>query len=136
MAAGILIAGAWSDKTTPRRVLMWGCVLTGLAGLVLQPMMGSGSLLLIWAFLSLALLLMGFIYGPLGAFLPGLFPARVRYTGASMAFNVGGIIGGGLTPFAATYLAAHAGLGSVGLYLSATALISLAALFLLKHQAE
>ncbi len=136
MALGILWAGVWGDRTTPRRVLMWGCVLTALAGLVLQPMMGSGSLLLIWAFLSLCLLMMGFIYGPLGAFLPGLFPARVRYTGASMAFNVGGIIGGGLTPFATTYLAAHAGLASVGLYLSATALISLVALFFLKKQAE
>jgi hypothetical protein len=115
-------------------VLMWGCVLTAVAGFALAPLMGSGSLLLVGVFLSIALLLMGFIYGPLGAFLPGLFPARVRYTGASMAFNVGGIIGGGLTPFIATYLAGHAGLASVGLYLSATALISLAALFLLKRQ--
>ncbi len=135
MAAGIIIAGYWSDKTTPRKVLMWGCVMTAAAGLVLQPMMGSGSLWLIWGFLALTLLMMGFIYGPLGAFLPGLFPPLVRYTGASMAFNIGGIIGGGLTPFATTYLAAHAGLGSVGLYLSATAVISLLALFTLKRNA-
>jgi MFS family permease len=134
MAVGIVIAGYWADASTPRKVLMWGCVLTALAGLVLAPLMGSGSLLLVGLFLSTALLLMGFIYGPLGAFLPGLFPARVRYTGVSMAFNVGGIIGGGLTPFIATYLAGHAGLGSVGLYLGATALISLAALAMLKRQ--
>ena len=134
MAAGIVIAGYWSDRTTPRRVLMWGCVLTAAAGLVLQPMMGSGSLWLIWAFLALTLLMMGFIYGPLGAFLPGLFPPLVRYTGASMAFNIGGIIGGGLTPFATTYLAAHAGLGSVGLYLSATAVISFLALSTLRRK--
>jgi fucose permease len=51
-----------------------------------------------------------------------------------MAFNVGGIIGGGLIPFIATYLAGHAGLGSVGLYLSATALISLVSLFMLRRQ--
>ena len=128
MAAGIVISGYWADVTTPRRVLMWGCVLTVLAGLLLQPMLGSGSLLLVWAFLSLTLLLMGFIYGPLGAFLPGLFPARVRYTGASMVFNIGGIIGGGLTPLVATSLAARGGLLPVGLYLGATALISLLAL--------
>jgi MFS family permease len=128
MAAGIIISGYWADARTPRRVLMWGCVLTALAGLLLAPMMGSGSLLLVWAFLSLTLLLMGFIYGPLGAFLPGLFPARVRYTGASMVFNIGGIIGGGLTPLIATTLAGHGGLLPVGLYLGATALISLAAL--------
>ncbi|MDB5460957.1 MAG: transporter [Caulobacteraceae bacterium] len=134
MALGIVLAGYWADATSPRRVLMWGCVLTALAGLLLAPMMGSGSLLLVWAFLSLALLLMGFIYGPLGAFLPGLFPTRVRYTGASMAFNVGGIIGGGLTPFVATALAGRGGLAPVGLYLSATALISLVALAPLTRQ--
>jgi MFS family permease len=134
MAVGIVIAGYWADAATPRRVLMAGCIMTALAGLVLSPLMGSGSLLLVWAFLSLALLLMGFIYGPLGAFLPGLFPARVRYTGASMAFNIGGIIGGGLTPFIAQALASHGGLAPVGLYLSAAALVSLIALAPLKRQ--
>ena len=91
-------------------------------------MMGTGSLALIWAFLSLALLLMGFVYGPMGAFLPSLFPTRVRYSGASVAFNVGGIIGGGLAPIIAAALAERGGLAPVGLYLSAAALISLIAL--------
>ena len=128
MALGTIISGYWADARSPRRVLMWGCVLTAMVGVVLAPMLGSGSLLAVWAFLSLMLLMMGFVYGPLGAFLPGLFPARVRYTGASMAFNIGGIIGGGLTPLIAASLAAKGGLVPVGLYLSATALISLAAL--------
>ena len=67
-------------------------------GLLMAPLFGAGSLLAIFAFLSLALFLMGFVYGPLGAFLPALFPARVRYTGASLAFNIGGILGGALAP--------------------------------------
>jgi len=128
MAAGIVLAGYWADKTTPRRVLMAGCVATIGGGLLLAPMMGSGSLFLIWAFLSLALVMMGLVYGPLGAFLPGLFPARVRYTGASLAFNLGGILGGGLTPMAAKALADRGGLTLVGLYLAAAALVSFAAL--------
>jgi hypothetical protein len=107
---------------------MAGCVATIAAGLLLGPMMEAGSLLLIWAFLSLALVMMGLVYGPLGAFLPGLFPARVRYTGASLSFNVGGIIGGGLTPMAAQALADRGGLTPVGLYLSAAALVSFIAL--------
>jgi hypothetical protein len=98
-------------------------------------MMGSGSLGLIWAFLSLALFLMGFVYGPLGAFLPSLFPTRVRYSGASVAFNVGGIIGGGLAPIIAQALADRGGLFPVGLYLSAAALISLVALLPLARRA-
>jgi MFS family permease len=128
MAGGIIWAGWWADRRTPRRVLMAGCVATIAAGLLLGPMMEAGSLLLIWAFLSLALVMMGLVYGPLGAFLPGLFPARVRYTGASLSFNVGGIIGGGLTPMAAQALADRGGLTPVGLYLSAAALVSFIAL--------
>jgi MFS family permease len=128
LALGIAIAGWWSDHANPRRVLMAGCLGTVAAGFLLPPMMGSGSLALIWAFLSLALFLMGFVYGPLGAFLPSLFPARVRYSGASVAFNLGGILGGGLAPMIAKALADRGGLGPVGLYLSGAALISLVAL--------
>ena len=95
------------------------------AGAALAPMMGSGSLWLIGVFLSLALVVMGLVYGPLGAWLPSLFPARVRYTGSSIAFNVGGVIGGGLTPAIAQALATHGGLKLVGLYLAAAGAISL-----------
>jgi MFS family permease len=90
--------------------------------------MGSGSLVLVFLFLSLSLLLMGFVYGPLGAWLPGLFPARVRYTGASVAFNVGGILGGALSPVIAQALSQEGGLWPVGIYLSGAALVSLLAL--------
>ncbi len=136
MAVGIVVAGYWSDARTPRKVLMTGCLLTIGAGFLLSPLMGAGSLFLIWAFLALALFLMGLVYGPLGAFLPGLFPARVRYTGASMAFNIGGIIGGGLAPMVAQALADRGGLVPVGLYLSAAALISFVALAPLRREVE
>ena len=105
-----------------RRVLIGGCLATVATGLVLAPLMQSGSLLLVGLFLSLALFVMGFVYGPLGAWLPGLFPARVRYTGASMAFNAGGIIGGGLAPIIAQALADRGGLAPVGWYLAACAI--------------
>ena len=129
MAAGIVAAGYLADYSNPRRVLMGGCVATVFTGALLAPMMGSGSLALMFVFLSLCLWVMGFVYGPLGAFLPGLFPARVRYTGASMAFNVGGILGGALSPMIAQALAdSGGGLWPVGAYLAAAALVSLVAL--------
>jgi MFS family permease len=131
MAAGIVAAGYLSDRYDPRRVLMGGCVCTIPAGLLLGPLMGSGSLLLVFVFLSLSLLLMGFVYGPLGAWLPGLFPARVRYTGASVAFNVGGILGGALAPVIAQALSQKGGLWPVGVYLSGAALVSLLGLLAL-----
>lgn len=134
MALGIVLAGYWADATNPRRVLIAGCFMAVVVGALMAPMMTNGTLLSCWAFLSLALLTMGFVYGPLGAFLPGLFPARVRYTGASMSFNVGGIIGGGLTPVVAQALSTEGGLVPVGIYLAVAALISLVALLPLKHQ--
>lgn len=130
MAVGIVAAGVLSDRSSPRRVLIGGCIGTIPLGLLLGPMMGSGSLWLIASFLAAALLMMGFVYGPLGAFLPGLFPARVRYTGASVSFNVGGILGGALTPLAAQWLSEIGGLMLVGIYLSGAALVSLIALHL------
>jgi hypothetical protein len=122
--------------STPRRVLIWGCVGTILTGFLTGPMMGDGSLPMIAAFLFLALFMMGFVYGPLGAWLPGLFPPRVRYTGVSIAFNIGGVLGGGLTPLIAQALAGDGrGLTPVGLYLAAAALISLLALLPLRRPA-
>src|SRR5690606_29830523 len=121
---------------TARRVLMWGCVLTVPAGLLMAPMLNAGSLAYIFFYLSFALFVMGLVYGPLGAFLPSLFPARVRYTGASMTFNIGGIIGGSLTPMIAQVLAGQGGMGYVGLYLAAAGVISFIALMPLRPLAE
>lgn len=132
LALGIVLAGYGSDASNPRRVLMAGCVGTVLVGAAMGPVMGAGSLPLIWAWLSAALLMMGFVYGPLGAFLPSLFPPRVRYSGVSIAFNVGGILGGGLAPMAAQALADKGGLTPVGFYLAGAALLSLAGLAPLK----
>ncbi len=130
LAAGILIAGWLSDRTTPARVLMFGSIASIFVGAAMGPLMqaGPGG---VFAFLALSLFVMGFVYGPLGAFLPGLFPARVRYTGASVAFNLGGIIGGGLTPVIGQALASHYGIGAVGWYLAAAALVSAGGLALL-----
>jgi MFS family permease len=128
MALGIVVAGTLSDRFDPRRVLIWGCIGTIIAGGVLAPMLGSGSLLIVFLFLALALFCMGLVYGPLGAWLPALFPAHVRYTGTSVAFNVGGILGGAVAPMAAQAMAERGGLYPVGLYLAACAVVSLIAL--------
>ena len=134
MALGILLAGWLSDKSTPSTVLTWGCAAAIAVGLLLAPALGSGSPPLIFAELSFALLVLGFVYGPLGAWLPSLFPTRVRYTGVSMAFNVAAILGGAFTPIAAVWLAARGGLFWVGLYLVAAATISLAALLTMRKR--
>ena len=136
LAVGIIAAGYAADATNARRVLMIGCGATVGIGAAMGLMVGSGSLLIIWAWLSAALFVMGFVYGPLGAFLPSLFPARVRYTGASMVFNLGGILGGGLTPVIAQALATGGGLMPVGGYLAAAGVASLAGLLMLRQSYE
>ena len=128
LAVGIVASAVWADRASARRVLMAGCAATVAIGFLLAPMLGAGSAALVLAFLSAALFVMGFVYGPLGAWLPELFPVRVRYSGASLAFNLGGILGGALAPFIATALAARGGLALVGLYLSGAALVSLVGL--------
>lgn len=129
MAAGIALAGWWSDVKTPRYVLIAGCVGTVLAGLLLAPLFGTAQILPIFVWLALALFMMGFVYGPLGAFLPSLFPPRVRYTGASITFNMAGILGAAPVPMAAQYLAERGGLAYVGYYMGAAAIVSLLALW-------
>jgi MFS family permease len=132
MALGIWIAAWAADKHwDERRVLLGGSGAAVLLGFLVQPLMGSGSLFELFLFLALALFVMGFTYGPLGGWLPSLFPPLVRYTGVSMAFNVAGILGGGLTPFAAQALASKGGLSAVGLYCSGLAAISFVALLAL-----
>jgi MFS family permease len=135
-AVGIVLAGWASDRSCPGKVLAWGCVAAAVAGLLLAPTLESGSIAAIFAGLSFALFVMGFVYGPLGAWLPGLFPARVRYTGVSLTFNEAGILGGALTPIAAVWLAARGGLIWVGLYLAGASLLSLAALIALRRRGE
>ncbi|WP_454887211.1 MFS transporter [Sphingomonas oryzagri] len=130
MAVGIVLAGWASDKLDPRRVLIWGCIGAILAGALLGPLLGSGSMRHAFIFLALALLAMGFVYGPLGAWLPSLFPPHVRYTGTSLAFNIGGIIGGGLTPILAKLLADRFGLVTVGAYMAGAAAVSIVGLIL------
>jgi MFS family permease len=131
MGVGI-VAAAWAADRhwDERRVLAGGCVVTIFAALAMGPMMGSGSLLLIFTYLALSLLLMGFIYGPLGGWLPGLFPPRVRYTGVSITFNVAGVLGGALAPIVAQKLASYGGLFLVGFWSSGAAIISLIALLM------
>jgi MFS family permease len=75
---------------------------------------------------------MGFTYGPLGTALAELFPTVVRYTGASLTFNLAGIVGASLAPYVATWLAQHHGLAAVGLYLSIAGIVTLASLLVIR----
>ena len=124
MEVGIIWAGYASDASSPHRVLTWGCGATVLVGFLFGPALASGSWPVVGLGLATALFVMGLVYGPLGGWLTGLFPVRVRYTGASVAFNAGGILGGAMAPIVAQALAERGGTEMVGLYLAIAGIVS------------
>ena len=126
LAVGIVLAVYWADRTTPRRVLLLGALATMLVGLVFAAGLHSGSGLTVFATLSFALFTMGFVYGPLGGWLTSLFPVQVRYTGVSIAFNAGGIIGGAVTPLLAKQMINSGHGGAIGMLLVGAGALTLA----------
>ena len=123
---------AWMAERGRKPVMMIVTVAIGLFGLVLSPLFLSG-MHGVMAMLALGLALMGMTYGPLGTIVSELFPTAVRYTGSSLAFSIGGILGASATPYAATQLAKHYGLPYVGYYMTAAALLTLVALLLIRE---
>lgn len=126
-----LLSGPWADRWGRRRTLLVITAAIIVFGLIWVPMLSAGTFGVV-AWLILGFSLMGMTFGPMGAFLPELFPANVRYTGSGVAYNVSSILGAALAPFVAVYLWTEAG-GSpfwVGAYLSAMGVITFIALLL------
>jgi metabolite-proton symporter len=131
-ALTIPVSALLADKRGRWGMLLVATVAIVVFGLCFAPLFGAGSRLGVLTLLVVGLGLMGLTYGPLGTALAGLFPTAVRYTGASLTFNLAGIVGASLAPYAATWLAQHYGLRAVGYYLSASALTSLVALLVIR----
>ena len=121
-AAGIVTAAVRADATSPAAVIRLGGLATVIVGLLFGTGLHLGTVTTITATIALALFTMGFVYGPLSAWLSAQFPVEVRYTGSSGAFALGGIIGGALTPYAAQIIATRVGVQAVGLLMSAAGL--------------
>ena len=135
-ALTIPVSAVLADRYGRRRAMIVVSAAITVFGIFLAPMFGSGDTLQVAIFLSIGLALMGMTYGPLGTYLSELFPTAVRYTGSSMTFNLAGILGASLAPYAATWLAGQYGLGHVGYYLSAAGAITLVSLLLTRVQKD
>ncbi|GAA1750225.1 MULTISPECIES: MFS transporter [Streptomonospora] len=135
--AAIPWASAMSDRYGRRRVLLAGSV--GLAAwvLVFFALIDTASTGLILVAMVGTAFFLGATYGPLAALFSELFSARVRYSGASLGYQIGSILGGGLAPTAATalYAAWHSSWPVTG-YLFAVCLLSLACLAALTRPAR
>jgi metabolite-proton symporter len=131
-ALTIPLSAVLADRFSSRAVLIVVAAAIGLFGVGVAPLLGSGSTAGLLIFLILGFGLTGLTYGPLGTALAELFPTPLRYTGASLTFNLAGILGASLAPYFATALATRFGLASVGLYISACAVVSLLALIAIR----
>ena len=123
-ALTIPVSAVFADRYGRRGTLLWTTVAIAVFGFVLAPMLSAGTSGAMWT-MAIGLSLMGLTYGPLGTALSELFPTAVRYTGSSLTFNLAGIFGASLAPYAATWLAGHYGLRYVGYYLTLAAMITL-----------
>jgi metabolite-proton symporter len=135
-AATIPLTALAADRIGRWPVLIASSVAAIGFGLLFEPLFSSGDAVTTTVFLSLGLALMGCTYGALGSALADLFPTAVRYTGASLTFNLAGIFGGSLAPYIATDLATSHGIAYVGYYLSAAAAVTLAAQLLLNRRRQ
>ncbi|QEU97761.1 MFS transporter [Streptomyces kanamyceticus] len=136
LAAGTWLAATRSDGAGRRRLVLAGAGLAVVWGLVLFPLLDTEQPVLIALALGGALFCMGVVYGPMGAYLPELFSTNVRYSGASLAYNLGGVLGGAVSPLVATRLQSAFGSSSVGWYVSAMALVSLVCVLALPETRE
>jgi len=135
-AVTIPLSALIADRLGRLEMLIAATVSIIVFGLFLAPLLGSGTATGALSFLCVGLALMGLTYGPLGTALAELFPTAIRYTGASLTFNLAGIVGASLTPYIATYLGNSYGLQYVGYYLSAAGLITLIALIWIRARHE
>lgn len=128
-----LASGPLAEKYGRRPMLL--VVTGGIAafGLLFVPLFAGGTVG-VQSLLILGFTLMGLTFGPMAALLPELFPANVRYTGASVAYNLASILGAAVAPFVAVWLWEAAGSPVlVGVYLTVMAAITFVALWLQKE---
>ena len=131
-AGMIPLSAYFADKLTPRKMMVITSFFIFLFGLILEKVISVDSIgVMMTLFIGMAL--MGLTYAPLGTMLSNVFPTSVRYTGASLAFNLSGILGASFAPFIALWLANNYGFNYVGYYLSLMGFLSLISAYLSKE---
>ncbi len=103
IAAGVQVFlipwfGALSDRFGRRPVYLFGAIGAAVWIFVFFAMLDTGSFTLIVLATVVALFFHAAMYGPQASFIAEMFPTKVRYTGASMGYQVAGIFGGALAP--------------------------------------
>ena len=114
-----------SDRIGRKNVYRWGAILTGIWGFILFPLIDTGDPVMIGFAITMGLLFLGMQYGPQAAYFTELFSTEVRYSGASLGYQIGAILGGALAPTIAVLLWNEFGIFYVSVYIGIAALLTL-----------
>ena len=117
---------ALSDRVGRKKVLLSAAVATTLTAFPFVQLLASGNAALLTIAVVVPGLTLGALYGPMAAFYYEMFSAEIRYSGASIGYQLGAVVGGGFAPLlASTLLAATGTILSVGAYIAVAGLISI-----------
>ena len=121
----------YSDKHGRKGIFMTGAVLTALWSFALFPLIDTGNFYLVIVGVTGGLVFLGMMYGPQAAFFAELFSTEVRYSGASLGYQIGAIIGGSFAPTIATLLWKNYDIFWVPAYIAFASLLSLISVYFL-----
>ena len=124
-------ASAYSDRHGRRGIFMLGAVLTGVWGFALFPLVDTGNFWLIVLGITGGLVFLGMMYGPQAAFFTELFSTEVRYSGASLGYQIGAILGGAFAPTIATILWTEYNIVWVSAYIALASVLALISVMML-----
>ncbi|WP_394349821.1 MFS transporter [Nocardiopsis sinuspersici] len=120
--------GALSDRIGRRPVTAIGAAGMGVWAFAFFPLIDMGTFGAVTLAATVGLVLHGAMYGPQAAFFSELFSTRVRYSGASVGYQLASIVAGGVAPLVATALLASFGTSTpIALYVAAMCAITLVA---------
>jgi metabolite-proton symporter len=124
----IPLAGHLSDRIGRRKMYLIGAVVTGVFGFIYFQMVDTAVPWLVFLAIVLSLIPHDLMYGPQAALIAEAFTPRLRYSGASMGYQLASIIAGGPAPLIATALFAHYHSSTViAVYIAACAVVSVIA---------
>jgi metabolite-proton symporter len=129
--------GALSDRFGRRPVYALGAVSAAAWSFAFFPLLDNGSTPVIVLAVVIALLTHAAMYGPQAAFIAELFATELRYSGASMGYQLAGVLGGGIAPIVAIALVRATGTSySVSVYVLAMVLLTLVGLAVAPETSE
>ena len=128
----LLYSARLTDRIGRRGLYMLGAILLGVWSFILWPLVNTESFILITLGLVVGQGFLSMMYGPQAAFYSEIFTTRVRYSGASLGYQIGAIFGGALAPLIATYLlAAFGSWVAIAVYMALLCAITCASVYLL-----